>query len=188
MFTGIIEETGCITMLRRQSGILRIAVRAEKIISDARIGDSICVSGVCLTIVDIKGRELFFDVVSETASVSTLRNIVTGQKVNLERALKVGDRLGGHFVTGHVDCMGTIRHKRLKRGNLEFGIALPAKYLKFIVNKGSVAVDGISLTIASVRGGSFFVSIIPHTAKVTTLGFKHAGDKVNLELDMLAKL
>ncbi|HAJ56950.1 MAG TPA: riboflavin synthase [Candidatus Omnitrophica bacterium] len=188
MFTGIIEEVGRVSLFRKQGRCFRLGIDAEKALEATKIGDSISVSGVCLTVVAIEKGRLYFDVMPETTGLTTLKNICVGTRVNLERALKVGDRLGGHFVLGHADCCGVIRSKKISRGNLEFSIGVPAKFLKYITHKGSVAVDGISLTIADVRGASFSVCIIPLTARVTTLGFKHAGDKVNVELDMLAKL
>ncbi len=132
-------------------------------------------------------RLLSFEAIPETLHTTTLKNLHSGEAVNLERALKVGDRLGGHFVTGHVDFAGVIRSKKISKGNLEFQISIPPEFLKSMIRKGSVAVDGISLTIVDVKNGAFSVCIIPHTAQVTTLGCKSAGDKVNVEVDMLAK-
>jgi riboflavin synthase len=187
MFTGIVEEIARVTLMRKQGGLLRLSIEADKACEGTNIGDSISVSGVCLTVVAIKGRELSFDVMSETVNLTTLKNLTFGEKVNLERALVAGNRIGGHFVTGHVNCIGIIRSKKMSRGSLGFEIGVPAKFFKYCIPKGSVAVDGISLTIAYVKRGSFSVCIIPHTAKATTLGFKHSGDKVNVEFDMLSK-
>ena len=187
MFTGIIEEMGQVVAVRRTSGGMRLEITADKVCADAKIGDSILVDGVCLTVVGIDGKKLAFDVMSETMRQTTLKKILAGRFVNLERALKIGDRVGGHFVTGHIDAPGVIRSKRTVRGNLEFHIAMPAALRKYLASKGSVAVDGISLTIAVLEGGGFKIGVIPHTAKVTTLGFKRAGDEVNVELDILAK-
>ena len=187
MFTGIVEETGKVVRAQKRGLVTLIEIEADKVCHDVKIGDSICVDGACLTVVGIKGKVLSFEAIPETLLVTTLKSLKAGAKVNLERALKVGDRLGGHFVTGHIDCTGTIRSRRILRGNLEFQIGIPVPFLKFIIKKGSVAVDGISLTIAATGSGAFSVCIIPHTAEVTTLGSKHAGDKVNVELDMLAK-
>ena len=187
MFTGIVEETGKVVRAQKRGLATLIEIEADKVRQDTKIGDSICVDGVCLTVIAIKGKVLSFEAIPETLLLTTLKGLKVGGKVNLERALKVTDRLGGHFVTGHVDCTGTIRSRKTMRGNLEFQIGIPAQFLKFIIKKGSVAVDGISLTIADARSGAFSVCIISHTATVTTLGSKHAGDKVNVELDMLAK-
>lgn len=187
MFTGIVEELGKITTLQNTGRVLRIGVEAGSIVLDANVGDSICVDGVCLTIVGVEGKVIFFEAIPETLSLSTLKYLKYGQEVNLERALKFGDRLGGHFVTGHVDCVGMIRSRRITKGNLEFCVSVAAKFLRFVVCKGSVALDGISLTVVQKRGGGFCVCIIPHTAAATTLRKKHAGDRVNLEFDMLIK-
>jgi riboflavin synthase len=188
MFTGIIEEKGKVRELRKQSACWRLRVEVNKVHEDVAVGDSISVNGVCLTVAASKDRSLFFDIMPETFNVSTLKVLRVSQEVNCERALKVGDRVGGHFVSGHVDGIGVIRSKKTVRGNVEFQVSLPAPLLKYCVRKGSVAVDGISLTIADVRSGCFFVAVIPHTVRVTTLGLRHPGDKVNVECDMLAKL
>lgn len=187
MFTGIIEETGRVKTVRKKGLNRRLEIEAPKILEDARIGDSISVNGACLTIIEIKDKTLSFDAIPETINITTLKDLKSGDTVNLERALKVGDRLGGHFVTGHIDFAGPIRSKRISQGNLEFRISIPAAFLKYVIRKGSVAVDGISLTIADVKSGAFSVCVIPHTVQVTTLGNKQAGDRVNIELDMLAK-
>lgn len=187
IFTGIVEEKGKIRLIRRQGRCARLDIAVSRVAEGTRIGDSVCVSGVCLTVTAHNGGVLSFDVMPQTFQASTLKYARVGDEVNLERALKIGDRLGGHFVTGHVDCVGVIRSRRLKRGDLEFVIGLEAKYLKYVVSKGSVAVDGISLTIADVKAGGFSVCIIPHTAHETTLGAKRSGDRVNIELDMLLK-
>lgn len=187
MFTGIVEELGKVKAAQKKGRVTRIEIEADKACEDVKIGDSISVSGVCLTIIDIKNNILSFEAIPETVQGTTLRNLHPRERVNLERALKVGDRIGGHFVTGHVDYVGVIRLKRMAKGYLEFRISVPHLLLKYVIRKGSVAVDGISLTIADVKSGAFSVCIIPHTAKVTTLGIKRIGDKVNVELDMLAK-
>jgi riboflavin synthase len=187
MFTGIIEEVGQARSVRKIGAVTRIEIAADKVCEDAKIGDSISVNGVCLTIAGMKENIFSFDVIPETIRRTTLKNILVRETVNLERALKVGDRLGGHFVTGHVDFVGVIRSRKISQGDLEFRIGVPAVHLKHVIRKGSIAVDGISLTIADVGQGGFSVCIIPHTAKMTTLDKKHAGDRVNVELDMLAK-
>ncbi len=188
MFTGIVEELGKVKFVRKQGACLRLGLEVNKTLQGTKIGDSISVNGVCLTVVEVKADSLSFDIMPETLNSSTLKYLKIGQKLNCERALKFGDRIGGHFVTGHIDCIGVIRSKKTVRGNIEFTIGLPVAFLKYAVPKGSVALDGISLTLAKVKNGSFVVCIIPHTAKETTLGFSSSGDKVNVELDMLAKV
>lgn len=188
MFTGLIEEKGKVLFARRQGRCVRLDVKSSKVREGAKVGDSICVNGVCLTVAAQKEDILSFDVMPETLASTTLKYLKSGDEVNLERALKIGDRLGGHFVTGHVDTVGMIRSKREKSGDLEFRIGLEAKYFKTLVKKESVAVDGISLTIADIKAGGFSVCLIPHTARETTLGAKHSGDRVNIELDMLLKV
>lgn len=187
MFTGIVEETGRIESSVKKGGLRRLVIGADKVSADTKVGDSVAVDGVCLTVVGIKGRSLFFDAMPETFQTTTLKNARPGREVNLERALKAGDRIGGHFITGHVDTLGLVRSRRIFKGNLEYRIGVPASFLKFLVPKGSIAVDGISLTIASIRQGSFCVYCIPHTLQETTLGKKHAGERVNVEFDILAK-
>lgn len=187
MFTGIVEELGTVKGLRQKGALGCLEIKAETTCRDAKIGDSISVNGVCLTIVHLADKTFSFQAMPETIQNTTLKKTKVGAKVNLERALKVGDRMGGHFVTGHVDCLGVIRSKRISRGNTELRIGVPSKFLKYLISKGSVAVDGISLTIADVKGGGFSVCVIPHTLKNTTLGFKTASELVNIEFDLLAK-
>lgn len=187
MFTGIIEERGIIAGIRRTAAGMRLDIAADRAAHETKIGDSISVDGVCLTVVFIKEKMLSFDVMSQTMRVTTLWKAVLGAPVNLERALKAGDRIGGHFVSGHIDARGVIRAKKMVRGNVEFHIAVPAAARKYLFARGSVAIDGISLTIMRIQTGGFWVGVIPHTAKVTTLGKKGAGDEVNVECDILAK-
>jgi len=187
MFTGIIEETGELKVSRKSGVITRLDILSDKIVEGAKVGDSISVNGVCLTVTAMRGSIFSFDVIPETLRVTTLKSLRYGERVNLERALKVGDRVGGHFVSGHVDCIAVIRSRKAFKGKLEFQIGVSPKFLKYIVRKGSVAVDGISLTIADIKSGGFSICIIPHTAEVTTLWEKQSGDKVNIEFDMLLK-
>ncbi len=187
MFTGIIEELGKVKRIQKKGRIVRLDVSAGKVCEGTKAGDSICVNGACLTVVDNKDKSLVFEVIPETLQNTTLGRLRLQEYVNLERALKVGERLGGHFVSGHVDCIGAVRSRKISRGDLEFQISIPAKFIKWAVHKGSVAVDGISLTIADVKGNIFGVCIIPRTAQMTTLKKAKAGDQVNVELDMLAK-
>ena len=187
MFTGIIEESGSVTKLIKAGSGARLIVEARGCASDTRIGDSISINGVCLTAVDIDGSLISFDVSSETLERTGTGVLVSGARVNIERALKADSRLGGHFVTGHIDCMGKILSSRAHGEFLQIKIGLPQRSLQFLTQKGSVSVDGISLTVNSVGQDSFDIFTIPHTLKMTTLGHKMAGDPVNIETDILAK-
>ncbi|MFH0877150.1 MAG: riboflavin synthase [Candidatus Omnitrophota bacterium] len=187
MFTGIVQQLGLVKALRRHGAWLYLDLAASLSLDEVKIGDSISVNGVCLTVVRIQDKILSFDVMPQTVQTTTLKSLKHGDRVNIEPALKVGDRLGGHFVTGHVDCVGVIRSKRLTRGNTEVHIGVPSKFLKYLIPKGSVAVDGISLTISDVKRGGFSVGVIPHTLKATTLGFKTSSAPVNIEFDFLVK-
>lgn len=187
MFSGIIEELGELKKISRQANITLLEIKANGILEDARIGESISVNGTCLTIVKKEPGILSFEAMPQTLQITTLGNLKIGDKVNLERALKIGDRLSGHFVTGHIDCVGIIRRKKHIKGNLCFEIAIPIKFMNYILPQGSIAIDGISLTIVDKRSDAFSVYIIPHTLKNTTLGFKGPPDRVNIECDILAK-
>ncbi len=187
MFSGIVEELGVVRKIVKQPARASIEIEAAVAAEDTKVGDSIAVDGVCLTVARKEGNSLMFDAIPETLRCTTLGGIKTADKVNLERSLKVGDRIGGHFVTGHVDCVGVIRSKRHVSRNLAFEIAFPVEYARYAIPKGSIAVDGISLTLAGIRSNTVSVYIIPHTLVHTTLGFKGPSHKVNLEFDMLAK-
>jgi len=187
MFTGIVEELGQLKRISKKGNITLINIKADKILEDTKIGDSISVNGACLTIVKKEKDALSFEAMAETLKITNLGRLKIADKVNLERSLKIGDRLSGHFVTGHIDCLGIIRKKSYLRGNLSFEIAAPVKFMKYVLPKGSIAIDGISLTVAVKRADSFEVFIIPHTLKNTTLGFKGPSDRVNIEFDILAK-
>jgi riboflavin synthase len=187
MFTGIIEEMGSVKALRREAGTARLTISASTVLGGTAVGDSICVNGVCLTVVDRGKSEFSADVANETLKVTNLGGLQIGQKVNLERALQLSARIGGHLVTGHVDAVGRIREKRQEGNSWRVFIDAPEAALRTIIKKGSVAVDGISLTVADVHTTGFSIAMIPHTAKLTTLGFKSAGDSVNLETDIIGK-
>lgn len=188
MFTGIVEELGQVKNISRgSSGSALLEILGATVLEDAKVGDSISVNGTCLTVVKKLSGSLVFEVLSETLRVTNLGNLRVYDKVNLERSLRVGERISGHFVTGHIDCIGTIRRKGYITGNLSFEISIPAPFMKYVLSKGSIAVDGISLTIARKNPATFSVYIIPHTLKNTTLGFKGPSDKVNIEFDILAK-
>jgi riboflavin synthase len=187
MFTGLILELGQVVSLDKKSDSAQLSVRAREVVKDARLGDSIAVNGVCLTVVEKSGDVLLFDVSYETLKSTGLGSVRIGDKVNIEPSLLADSRLGGHFVTGHVDAVGTISSRKPVGNAVRVEIEAPEGVLKYLVEKGSVAVDGISLTVVDVFKHAFSVVIIPHTAGVTTIGFKKPGDKVNLESDILAK-
>ncbi|MEJ2314001.1 MAG: riboflavin synthase [Nitrospirota bacterium] len=187
MFTGLVAETGqAVSLKRRQKGAV-LEVRAPRTSEDAGIGDSIAISGACLTVTAKMGDVMSFDLSDETLKSTTLGSLRPGDRVNLESSLRADSKLGGHFVTGHVDAVGKIRSKRKEGEAFALEIEAPGAVLDFLVEKGSVAVDGISLTVVDVLQGSFTLVIIPHTAEVTTIGAKGPGDPVNLEADILGK-
>jgi riboflavin synthase len=187
MFSGIVEELGRVKDISRRGKVILLTIEASKVLEDAAIGDSIAVNGCCLTVVKKENNALSFEMMAETSKVTNLGILRISDKVNLERSLKVGDRISGHFVLGHVDCLGIIRSKGYCQDNLVFQVAAPAQFSKYIILKGSVSLDGISLTIAGKSSGLFSVYVIPHTLKDTTLGFKGPSEKVNIEFDILAK-
>ncbi|GAA5166636.1 riboflavin synthase [Amycolatopsis dongchuanensis] len=184
MFTGIVEELGEITAVEQLPNAARLTVRGPVVTSDAKHGDSIAVSGVCLTVVEVAAQEFTVDVVQETLERSRLAKIAPGDRVNLERATAVGDRLGGHIMQGHVDGTGVFL-SRDANGLTRF--SLPSHLARYVVEKGSIAVDGISLTVAGVTNDEFTVALIPTTLELTTLGHAEPGDLVNLEVDVVAK-
>ncbi|RJQ81350.1 riboflavin synthase [Amycolatopsis panacis] len=184
MFTGIVEEVGEVTAVEPLDGAARLTVRGPLVTSDAAHGDSIAVSGVCLTVVTASGGKFTVDVVNETLRRSSLSKVAVGDTVNLERATPAGGRLGGHIMQGHVDGTGVFL-SRDEQGVTTF--ELPAALSRYVVEKGSIAVDGVSLTVASVSADRFSVALIPTTLEVTTLGRRESGDPVNLEVDVVAK-
>lgn len=187
MFTGIIEEIGHVQRINQQSRSAQIQIKASKVLSDVAVGDSIAVNGVCLTVVSFDNQHFIADVMPETINKTTLHELKPGSPVNLERALQVGARLGGHIVQGHVDAIGTIVQKQVLEIAIIYRIKTTPELLQFVVPKGSVAIDGISLTVVDVFQDSFTVSLIPHTAHETTLGGKDPGDRVNLESDIIGR-
>ncbi|MGH7274057.1 MAG: riboflavin synthase [Nitrospiria bacterium] len=186
MFTGIIEELGVVKQIERQQTV-RFTVLAKTVLEDLRIGDSLTVNGVCLTVVGFNTLEITVEISPETLEVTSLGAVKVGDGVNLERAMRLSDRLGGHLVSGHVDGVGRIRDRRLEGDTYVLCIEAPPDVLRYCVKKGSIAVDGISLTINDLTDRDFTVTIIPHTAKVTTLGLKGVGEGVNLETDLIGK-
>ncbi len=187
MFTGIVEELGQVAKLETLADAVRISITGPLVVSDAKIGDSISVNGVCLTVTEKTADSFSADVMQETLNRSTLGKLVPGSKVNLERPVTLATRLGGHLVQGHVDGMGKII-SREKSDNWDVVTIEPnPELLKYIVEKGSITVDGTSLTVASVNNKVFAVSLIPETLAKTTLGLVNPGDRVNLEVDVMAK-
>ena len=187
MFTGIIEEMGVVKAVGKTLQGCRVAILAKTVLDGLTVGDSVTVNGVCLTVVGCDDAEMKADISPETLTVTALGMLKAGDPVNLERAMRLGDRLGGHLVTGHVDGVGTIRSRVQDHDALQVMIEAPRDILRYCVPKGSITVDGISLTINEVTDRGFRVTIIPHTAKVTTLGVKHVGDAVNLETDLIGR-
>lgn len=187
MFTGIVEEMGAVTMIEKTLAGTRMSILASTVMSDLNVGDSVSVNGTCLTVVSKGDSNFSVDVSSETLSVTTLGQLTPGAPVNLERAMKLSERIGGHLVAGHVDGVGTIRSRHQEGNAIFFTIEAPSEILRYCVAKGSVTVDGISLTINDLSDHGFSVAIIPHTARVTTLGLKQVNDTVNLESDLIGK-
>ncbi|MDB1088882.1 riboflavin synthase [Streptomyces sp. ACA25] len=187
MFTGIVEELGEVIAVEERGDSARFRVRGPLVTQDARHGDSIAVNGVCLTVVETVGGEFTADVMAETLHRSVLGSLTRGSRVNLERPLALGGRLGGHLVQGHVDGTGHVLARTPGEHWEIIRIGLPAALSRYLVEKGSVTVDGVSLTVVEAAADSFTVSLIPTTLNLTTLGTKQPGDPVNLEVDVLAK-
>lgn len=187
MFSGIVEETGIVEKVLRRQNLSTLYIRANKTARGAKQGDSICVSGVCLTITSVKAKTMSFDIMKETMDKTTLGLVNKGNCVNLERAMQVGDRISGHFVSGHVDNMERIKDVVTMPNYVELQITISKDLAKYIVPKGSVCLDGVSLTVGDVRKNSFSVYLIPFTLDVTTLGRNKKGDRINIETDILAK-
>lgn len=187
MFTGLIESLGQIVAIEKKGAAAVISIKSALPLEEIRLGDSLAVNGACLTVVRNGGGLLSFDASPETLTRTTFRQAKSGYPVNLERALRLSDRLDGHLVTGHVDCIATISERREVAGNLVFFCRVPREFAKYIAAKGSVAVDGISLTVNLVGEDWFSVNIIPHTAAKTSLSMRRTGDEVNIETDVLAR-
>ena len=187
MFTGIIEEIGKIQTVRKGAASSSISVQAKKVMQDVHIGDSIAVNGVCLTVTAFSQGVFTADVMHETFNRSSLGSLQTGSPVNLERAMPSNGRFGGHIVSGHIDGTGTVSAIQKDDNAVWYTIKTAPGILRYIVEKGSVAIDGISLTVAAVERDCFSVSIIPHTASITTLSSRRVGDTVNLENDCIGK-
>jgi riboflavin synthase len=187
MFTGIIEEMGVIKSLNKTLAGTRLTILASKVMTDLTVGGSVGINGACLTVVDFGDREFSVEVSPETLAVTTLGTLTVGAPVNLERAMRLNERLGGHLVTGHVDGVGTVRVRQQDGNAVVLTIEAPKEILRYCVHKGSITVEGISMTINEVMDRAFSIAVIPHTAKETTLGLKQPGDLVNLEPDLIGK-
>ena len=187
MFTGIIEEIGTVKSISKGAKESTLCISCKKVLEDVKIGDSIAVNGICLTVVTFSDRSFTCDVMNETFSRSSLMKLGNKSPVNLERAMSAGGRFGGHMVSGHIDGTGKIASIKNDGNAVWFEITAPVGILEGIVEKGSIAIDGISLTVAKMSASSFSVSIIPHTLKETVLGARKVGDEVNLETDIIGK-
>lgn len=189
MFTGIIEETGSLDSIRRGSVSCSMSIKGNLIFDDLKIGDSVSVNGICLTATRIDAAKKVFDVdvMAETLRRTNLGSLTTGSSVNLERAMAAGGRFGGHIVSGHIDGTGRITDMKREGNAVWVTVSTPPEILRYIVEKGSIAIDGISLTVAGLGDGFFKVSVIPHTGEETILLNKHVGDIVNLENDIISK-
>ena len=187
MFTGIVEEMGVIKRLEKSGAGTTLTILASTVMDDLEAGASVSVNGACLTVVSVGEREFAVEVSPETLAVTTLGQLAAGTPVNLERAMRVHDRIGGHLVAGHVDGVGSIRNRTPERNAIVLTIEAPREVLRYCVHKGSITLDGISMTINEVSDRNFSVAVIPHTAKATTLGLKKPGETVNLEADLIGK-
>ena len=189
MFTGIIQELGTVARVERAKGLIRLSIHAPKTASKVERLESVAVSGVCLSVVNLRHGTMIFEVIQETQALTTLSRLRRGDCVNLEPSLSLSDRLSGHFVFGHVDGIATVVARRQQDGEVRLDLRVPASLRKFLVSKGPVAVDGVSLTVGRVVGGSTFtIHLIPETMRQTTLGERGVGARVNVELDYVAKL
>ncbi len=188
MFTGIIQDVGRVVSRESRGGDVRLLIAFDRINpSGINVGDSICVQGCCLTAVELQGRAFAADVSRETLSLTTLGDLTAGSPVNLEPSLRAGDPLGGHLVSGHVDGLGEVAAVSGDARSTRFEITVPAALARYIARKGSVAIDGVSLTVNAVQGATFGINLIPHTQAVTTLGSLRVGARVNVEVDQIAR-
>jgi len=188
MFTGIVEELGRVAAIQAlPDNAIRITIEGPTVLSDANLGDSICVNGVCLTVAEQNGDQFTADVMSETINRTTIGDLLAGSQVNLERPVTLSTRLGGHLVQGHVDAVGAVSAREHSENWDVVTITPPKDLLKYVVEKGSITIDGTSLTVSAVTDTTFSVSLIPATLEKTTLGIRQIGDRVNLEVDVLAK-
>lgn len=187
MFTGLVAELGTVKTMKKGAKSYQLTIEAEKLAKTLKIGESIAVNGACLTVVAFTEKDFTVDVMPETVRMSTISSYKNGEKVNLEKTLRLQDGLDGHIVSGHIEGIGQIVMKKKEDIASLVTIRIPAELTRYIIKKGSIAVDGISLTVTDVTDDTFTVSLIPHTAKETTLGFKNIGDSVNIETDIIGK-
>lgn len=187
MFTGIIEELGVVANIKRSGESFVLTIDAKKILKDVHLGDSISVNGVCLTVTSFTSSQFTVDVMPETVKASSLQSLKRGAKVNLERAMAAGGRFGGHFVSGHIDGTGVIKSKKQVENAVYYEIEASPDILRYVIERGSIAVDGTSLTVFGVTNETFTLSLIPHTLSESIIGLKESGDIVNLECDMIGK-
>lgn len=187
MFTGIVEELGTIANMQQSGEAMKLTIHAKKILSDVHLGDSIAVNGICLTVTSFTTTSFTVDAMPETMQSTSLRMLKPHSKVNLERAMAANGRFGGHFVSGHIDGIGTILNKKQHYNAVYYKIAISDELLRYCLQKGSIAVDGTSLTIFDIDESSITISLIPHTVSESVIGTKNAGDIVNIECDMIGK-
>lgn len=187
MFTGIIQGMGVVRRMTKKGEDAQFLIDASLEFGDVKIGDSVAVNGACLTVTAKSGHDFCADVSAETLARTNFRTLKAGDRVNLEKALRMSDLLSGHIVLGHVDGMGIIREKNIKSNSIIFGVEVEGALSRYVVEKGSITIDGISLTVNSYEKNRFYVNVIPHTAQVTTLGIRKVGDGVNIETDILGK-
>ncbi|SDX82070.1 riboflavin synthase [Salimicrobium album] len=187
MFTGIVEEIGTISSIEQKEEAMDVRIKASVILQDVEEGDSISINGVCLTVTAFTETTASFDVMPETFRATNFKDLTEGSNVNLERALAAGGRFGGHIVSGHIDGTGKITGKTPEANAVYYEIELPEDLIQYFIHKGSIAVDGTSLTVFGVKGNTILVSLIPHTMEHTVLGNKEPGDEVNVECDMIGK-
>ncbi|WP_297407502.1 riboflavin synthase [uncultured Cetobacterium sp.] len=187
MFTGLVEEMGKVKSLKKTSQGIKLEISCDKVITNAKIGDSIATNGVCLTVTELLSNSFIADVMNETVAVTTLQNLSCGDFVNLEKSLTLQSYLGGHLVTGDVDCCGKISTISQDGFSIRYTVEIDPYFMKYVVYKGRVALDGASLTVTHLDNTTFSVSIIPHTQKNITLGLKQKGDSINVETDLIGK-
>jgi riboflavin synthase len=187
MFTGLIEDVGHVAQLLPSGAAARLLIVTHLPTAEIRRGDSLAINGVCLTVVAVDAERLSFDISPESRQSAAFDHLSAGSPVNIERALRLGDRIGGHLVSGHVDCVGTISERRERSSHTVFSFLMPEMQMRYLAPKGSIAVDGISLTVNEVRSNGFSVNVIPHTLQATNLQRRTMGDSVNIETDILAK-